>query len=691
LPLHIAADIGGTFTDFVAYDDGGSRFETAKVLTTYPDRAIGLLEGFDDVLRRCGARPSAVASFTHGSTVATNTLVERTGARLALITTHGFRDLLELRRQRRPHLFDLQADKPTPLVERPLRYEVRERVLFDGSVHVPLDEDDVHRAVDALLEQGVEAVAVTYLHAYANPRHEDRTRRIIERRAPHLIVTTSSEVLPEFREFERLSTTVVNAYVAPAVRSYLVSLRGSLERRGCMVPPLVMKGDGGVASPEEAGANAVATVGSGPAGGVRGAVRAAGLAAAGGGSLITFDMGGTSTDVALVKNGQARMSDERAVAGWPVKGMALEVESIGAGGGSLAWIDGGGLLQVGPQSAGSTPGPACYRRGGRDPTITDANLVLGRVDTLLGGSFPLDLPAARAAIDRAIAAPLGMTVEEASLGILAVANAQMVGAIRLLTVEQGHDPRDSVLVAYGGAGPLHAPAVARELGITEVVVPPHCGVLSALGVLTSDRTRSFSVTRLVPLADDRLATMAEIFGELEARARTWIDSVGNDAGGGVTFSADVRCRGQNYELGVDAGEVALQRAPAVDDMARRFHAAHRAAYGHAFEGAELECVTFRAHARVVTRAGAGSPDRVLAGPPPGPAVPSSAGDARRVIWEHGSVTGHTTAVFVAASLRPGATVEGPAIVERPDATIAVLPGQLGESHPSGAFVIREGE
>lgn len=679
--LHLAADIGGTFTDFVVYDEKSGNLSTFKVFTTYPDRSEGLLEGVRRALTEHGATYSDIASFSHGSTIATNVLVEMRGARCGLITTAGFRDLLELRRQKRPHLYDLQADKPEPLIPRRLRLEVVERMLFDGSVRVPLNEDQVAAAAAELVEAGVEAVAIVFLNSYANPAHELRAKEIVEAAYPQLSVYISAEVMPEFREFERLSTTAVNAFVGPPIRTYLTRLTSELRRAGWDGTPLVMKGDGGIAVPEEAVRLAVTTIGSGPAGGVKGAALAASNLSEPR-DLITFDMGGTSTDISLVLGGRASVTDSRTVAGWPIRGVATDIESIGAGGGSVAWIDGGGLLRVGPRSVGSVPGPASYGRGGTLPTITDANVVLGRLETLLGGEYALRADLAEAAIREHIAIPLDLSVEAAAEGILAVATAQMEQAIRLMTVERGHDPRDFTLVTFGGAGALHGPQVAQQLGIPRVIIPPDAGVLSAYGVLASDLTKGFSLTRPTVLAQESLDEIRAGFLELIARAEAWASSTLGVEAPSIDLVVEARCVGQNYELPVPIVSSSVLEPDSADliaEVAQGFHAAHERAYGYAFHGAALECVTFRATAVVpgpVERIETVSTERDVA-----PMV------RKRVVrWRQGAAGEPTKVVN---GLRAGERLEGPALIESANAVITVWPGQVARGSSTGAVMIEE--
>ncbi|MCC7346834.1 MAG: hydantoinase/oxoprolinase family protein [Variibacter sp.] len=681
--LHIAADIGGTFTDLVAFDAVAEAVRSFKVLTTYPDRSIGLLAGIERVLRDFGAGWDEVEGFVHGSTIATNTLVEMKGARCGLITTRGFRDLMELRRQKRPSLYDLQVDKPVPLVERRLRLEATERMRADGSILRALAEDEVDAAARCLAAEGVEAIVIAFLHAYANPAHEQRAKAIAERAAPGIPVYASADVCAQFREFERLSTAVVNGYVGPVVDLYLRSLVGELAARGWQGEALVLKCDGGVAGIEEVRRTAVATIGSGPAAGVRGAMRAI----AGPDedrNLITLDMGGTSTDVALVVKGRPFIGDQRDVAGWPIKGAAIGIESIGAGGGSIAWIDPGGLLQVGPASAGSTPGPACYGRGGALPTVTDANVVLGRLRSLVGGELLLDEALARKAIEEHIARPLGQSVEAAAAGILQIATAGMEQAIRLLTVERGHDPRDFLLVAFGGAGPLHAPIVARALGLRRSYVPPAGGTLSALGALLSDVTKDFVFTGLRILDAERVAAIAAAFEELDRAAEAWLADVPRPAGVRRIRSIDMRVRRQNYELNLPLPDDLFEAPPSevVARLLAAFHALHEQTYGYAFQGVTLECVTYRLRLELPT--GRNLPEA---------ASPCSAGtprpaERRRVLFDLGQGAIETP-VFAQDGLTEDWT-NGPAVIDLAGATALVLPGQRARQDRSGGIWIEEG-
>jgi N-methylhydantoinase A len=558
-------DVGGTFTDVALVHDG--RLTAVKVPTTPDDQSRGVIAGVEAALEQAGVEPSALGHLGHGTTVATNALLERRGARTGFVTTRGFGDLLALGRQERPELYRPCVARPASLPE--LTVEVGERMTPDG-VLVPLDEESVERAAARLARARVEAVAVCLLHSYAHPAHERRVAAMLRKRLPGVFVAASFELAAEYREFERASTTSVDAYLGPAVGGYLRALRSAARRRG-LPEPLVMQSNGGLAALGDAARHPARLLLSGPAGGVAAAV---GLAA---GDAIAFDMGGTSCDVSLIRDGRAGRSAERTVGRLPVRLPMLDIHTVGAGGGSIAWIDDGGALRVGPQSAGADPGPACYGRGGQLPTVTDANLVLGRLDpgTPLAGSVRLDAEAARRAVATVAGGFAG--VRAAAAGIVAVANQEMVRAIRVVSVEQGYDPREFELVAFGGAGPLHACHVAEELGMRAVRVPAASGVLSALGIAAGERRRDAVRSVMRPLGE---------LGRADIRSR--VPWPAGERGGGRQASADLRYAGQGFEL-----EVELEP---LSSLAERFHTRHAERYGHDDRGTPIEVVNLRAAA-----------------------------------------------------------------------------------------------
>jgi len=638
----LGVDVGGTFTDLVALVDGG--LITAKVPTTPRNQAHGVVAALGIVQPAVGA----VASLAHGSTVATNALLERRGARTALVTTEGFRDVIEIGRQNRPALYDLTRDRPPALVPRELRFTVRERMGRDG-VLIPLDDESVRAAVDACREAEVEAVAVCLLFGFLHPEHEQRVGEALREALPGLQISLSSEVLPELREYERCSTTVANSYLTPRLAAYLERLADEVEALG-LPSPLVMQSSGGAAEIETAAARAASCLLSGPAGGVVGAAWVAGLS--GFQDLLTFDMGGTSTDVASVLGGTVQTTTESVVAGVPVKLPMVDVHTVSAGGGSIAWVDAGGALRVGPRSAGADPGPAAYGRGGKEPTVTDANLYLGYLPdgAELGGEVRLDRGQAEAALGR-VGAQVGLDSEETARGIIRVADAEMIRALRVISIERGLDPRELTLVAFGGAGGLHACALAEELGIGRILVPRAAGVLSALGLAISDVRRDQVSPLLAVLGTADRADIEARFAGLEADARR---QLGDDARLNLARLADLRYQGQSFELTVDAED--LEELPA------RFSAEHERRYGYRMEDEVVELVNLRLVATVPR-------DK----PELSEAAPGRRGSPsrRRARLDDGW---QEIDVRERATLGVGSELQGPAVVEFAESTLLLRPG-----------------
>jgi N-methylhydantoinase A len=637
----LGVDVGGTFTDLVALVDG--RLITAKVPTTPKNQARGVVSALDVVRPALGA----VASFAHGSTVATNALLERRGARTALVTTEGFRDVIEIGRQNRPALYDLTRDRPAALVPRELRFTVRERMGRDG-VLVPLDEDSVGAAVEACREANVEAVAVCLLFGFLHPEHEQRVGKALREALPGVQVSLSSEVLPEFREYERCSTTVCNSYLTPRLAVYLGSLADKVEELG-LPAPVVMQSSGGAAKIETAAAQAVSCILSGPSGGVVGAAWVAGLS--GFQDLLTFDMGGTSTDVAPVLGGMVQTTTESVVAGVPIKLPMVDVHTVSAGGGSIAWVDAGGALRVGPGSAGADPGPAAYGRGGKEPTVTDANLYLGYLPdgAELGGEVRLDRGQAEAALRR-VGAQIGLDVEETARGIIRVADAEMIRALRVISIERGLDPRELALVAFGGAGGLHACSLAEELDIGRILVPRAAGVLSALGLAISDVRRDQVHPLLAELGARDPAHVEACFEALEANVHA---ELVNDAKLTFTRLADLRYQGQSFELTVEARDVG--------GLTARFHTEHERRYGYRMEDEVVELVNLR----MVATLSRAKPDLHEA-PPRRNAAPTR----RRAGFDGGW---REIDVWERSDLGTGSKLRGPAVVEFTESTLVVRP------------------
>ncbi|MGA3001927.1 MAG: hydantoinase/oxoprolinase family protein [Acetobacteraceae bacterium] len=656
----VGVDSGGTFTDVCLFDDATGRIEVWKVSSTPDDPSLGIATGVAEAIARVGGTPDAVAWFGHGTTVATNALIQHRGARIGLITTDGFRDLLEIGRQKRPDLYDLMVDKPVTLVSRDLRLEVPERLRHDGSVELALDEVAFRAAVRRLRAADVAAVAVCFLYGFINAAHEVIASRILHEEFPEAFISISHDVAPEFREFERLSTTVVNAYLGPVMRGYIQRLGKRLRSLGVPATPHLTQSNGGVISFEQAERLPVRTVLSGPSTGVVGAREVGRLA--GYPDLITFDMGGTSTDVALLNGGECRLAAEAVVHGYPIKAPMLDIHTVGAGGGSIAYID-GGLLKVGPRSAGADPGPVCYGLGGTEPTVTDANVLLGLLNPryLLGGRMTIRHDLAREAIG-GLAARLGLDPMATALGILSVVTANMVRAIRVISVQRGYDPRDYTLIAFGGAGPLHAARLAQELEIGRVLVPRNPGVLCAMGLLLTDLRADFSVTRLRTLEQAAVPEMADAFRSLSLRARSWFESEGIAAANQrIHRTVDMRYGGQNYELSVQLPDGPIG-PHSIDALAEGFAAMHRRLYGFAAEDEPVQLVTFRVEAIGIV------PKATLTQSAGGgfSAVPDL-----RPVWLQEAGGFVPCAVYDRDRLAAGDSFGGPAIVEQMDATTYV--------------------
>ncbi len=659
----IGIDVGGTFTDFFARDEATGAVKLFKLPSTPDNPARAILDGFDAMCADHGIAVSDIGRISHGTTVATNTLIQRKGATVALITTRGFRDLLEIGRQTRPHMYDMQLDHPAPLVPRERRFEAAERMTADGLAETTLSDEALRQAVDEAIASGAEAYAVCFLFAYVNDEHERRTGAALAERATELAVSLSSDVQPEFREYERFSTTVLNAYLQPVMDRYLGFLG---DRIGATVPDApvgIYQSSGGLMSVDQARRYPVRTVLSGPAAGAVGAGHVGRLA--GNSDFITLDMGGTSADVALVRDHDPGISFERDVAGFPVRLPMVDINTVGAGGGSIAWFDRDGLMKVGPASAGADPGPACYGRGGEEPTVTDANLVLGRLSSggLIGGRMRLDTEAARAALAPA-AGRLGFSVERTALGVIGIVAANMVRAIRAVSVERGHDPRDYALMPFGGAGPLHAAEVARSLGMSEIIVPEAPGILCAEGLIVSDLKEDFTKTVHLPLTAATGAEVSAAIAELTDRAADWFDreQVAPEVRT-LAVTLDLRYVGQNYEL-----PVTLQDASSfeLDAVRQLFFEAHRRFYGFHDPDDPVELITVRVTARGAT----GEPEdrraeRASAG--------ATAALEKRPVWFESDAPVETP-VYERAAFRPGNTLVGPAIIEQFDSTTVLHPG-----------------
>ena len=663
----LGVDVGGTFTDLALHNVDNDELEFAKTPSTPENQAAGVVTGINQLIDRLSISPDEIEFFSHGTTVATNTLLERKGAKCALIVTRGFRDVLQIGRQDRPHLYDWRIQKPEPIVPRHLRFEVTERILYTGEIATPLDEGDLDDVIERLAAADLDAVAVCLLHSYANPAHERAVGEHLRAALPDLTVSLSCEVVPEFKEYERMSTTAINAYVAPVMVRYLRRLQASIADLGIPSDVHIMQSNGGTMTAGLAVEKPVHTILSGPAAGVIGSVAIA--SQAGEANSISVDMGGTSFDISLCYRGEVRRTQDSEIERLPVKVPMVDIHTLGAGGGSIAWIDPGGALRVGPQSAGAEPGPACYGRGGSEATVTDANLALGRLnsESFLGGRLGLDAELARDAIRQRIADPLGMTVEEAAEGIVRVVNAGMIKGIRVVSVAKGYDPREFCLVTFGGAGPVHASELAAELDIPRVLVPIAPGVTSALGLLMADLRDDLVRTILRPSDELEVSELNSRFAEMEAEAAATMEREGVAEDDVVLVRvADVRYLGQGFELEAPVGAGELDD----DDLAQvyeRFHEAHTQLYGYAQRDSRMEIVNLRLTAL------ARMPRPRLEASQNGRRPGSPAEATTRAVYFHDAPV--EARIYDRVKLVPGDVVEGPAVIEQLDSTTLVWPEQ----------------
>jgi N-methylhydantoinase A len=670
----IGIDSGGTFTDVCLFDDASGQVAVWKVPSTPDDPSRAIARGTQEGTERVGAQPSEVVYFGHGTTVGTNALIQHRGVRTGLITTDGFRDLIEIGRQKRPDLYDLQADKSPPLVTRDLRFGVAERLRHDGSVETPLDEEGVRQAARDLKAAGVKSVAIGFLYGFVRPEHEETARRIVAEEFPEAFICASHEVAPEFREYERISTAVVNAYLGPVMQGYIRRLAERLKELGVTTTPHLTQSNGGVIGFDMAARLPVRTVLSGPSTGVV-AAQAIGQMT-GIENLITFDMGGTSSDVALLRAGEAKLASEANVHGYPIKAPMLDIHTVGAGGGSIAAIDSGGLLKVGPRSAGADPGPVCYGRGSTEPAVTDANVVLQTLNPthLLGGRMPIDQNLSKQAIGR-IAEELGLDLMATAQGIISVVTANMAKAIRVISVQRGHDPRDYALVAFGGAGPLHAARLAKELEMKRIIVPRNPGIGCALGLLLTDLRANFATTRLAVLTERLVPAMAESFAGLEAQAEHWFAEEKVAASDRqLRRTADLRYHGQNYELAIDVPDGPVTPST-IKALADGFAEAHKRLYGFVAEGEAVQLVTYRVEAIGFV------PKAEFRPQPDAGRDASAAVIGRREVWfpEAGGFV--DCPIYDREVLKSGNLIAGPAIIEQMDATTVLLPGMTARVEP----------
>lgn len=666
MSYRLGVDVGGTFTDLLLFKEGKQQFALAKVPSTPANQAVGIIDGLKKISQQSGIRPDEILLFLHGTTVATNAILEGKVAKTAVIVTKGFRDVLHIMRQDRPRLYDFFTHRPEPLVPRHLRFEVSERILHSGEVQITLNEKELKRIIRKIRSHQVEAVAVCLLHSYANAIHEQRVKQILSEQCPEISVSISSDVLPEIKEYERMSTTTMNACVVPIVDKYLNELKKRLAQVSMRRTVHVMQSNGGIMSSSAAGQKSIGTILSGPAAGVLGGVALAKLA--GFPNVITLDMGGTSFDICLSHQGKLKLTHESELGGHALRVPMIDIHSIGAGGGSIAWLDTGGVLKTGPQSAGADPGPVCYGKGGLEPTVTDANLVLNRLnpDFFLGGEMKVDRDAAYKVIEKKLAKPLGLGVLEVAEGIIRVVNASMVRGMRFVSVEKGYDPREFTLVCFGGNGPLHAVELAEELGAPEVVIPFAPGVNCAYGLLMADLRQDYVKTHLKKLSEVRLSQLNAGYRTLENNARAAMrrdDVPISDLV--INRAVDIRYDGQGYGLEVPVASRKITKTE-LRNIENRFHALHKKLYGFSRSGEPTEIVNLRIICSGIM------PKPKLRKERLGSNSPNSAPKETRQVYLKGKY--RKTPIYSRESLNPGAVVKGPAVIEQKDSTTLVFHG-----------------
>jgi len=678
----LGIDTGGTHTDLILISNDNERVWTAKVATTPNNPMTGILEGINQILSVSSVKIEHLDELVYGTTIVVNMLVQHESMQTGLITTKGFRDVLEIGRAYRiGNIYDINIQKPVPLVPRDLRFEVNERVNFRGEILEILDEENCRCVVKALKSKGVRSIAVCLLHSYANSTSEQRIKEIIHEEYPSAYISLSSEINPVFREYERTSTTVVNAFVLPNMVEHLNDFEGRVNEMGFRGHLFTMQANGGKTTFVDARQHPVQSINSGPVAGVIAGMYLANIT--GHTNAITLDMGGTSCDIALIDGGEPRFATESSVEGYPVQIPTIDLNIVGAGGGSLAWIDTGGGLRVGPQSAAADPGPVCYCRGGTQPTVTDANLVTSRLnpDYYLEGRVHLDTEAASRAIKERVAIPLGMNLLEAAAGIIEVANATMVRAIKLISVERGYDPHDFTLIAFGGAGPLHAIQLAEELEFPSVIIPRYPGNTSALGLVLADIRHDFVITNIQLLEKAIPDKVENAFQELEYQAVRKLDAEGIPPQSRQLMRFyDIRYYGQGYEITIPVPS-AIKSREDLDNIAREFHASHRRAFGHAMEGDPVELVNFRV--RAIGYSSEKSMYECLK------IKPSASNDGglkgeRSVYMRNKYVR---CQIYERKYIPIGSQIKGPAMIEQAGSTILILPEYEAQVDSFGNIIV----
>lgn len=680
----IGVDVGGTFTDFSIYNTSDGQLIHYKRSSTPDDPSRSIVAGLGEILKQENIQAADIEYLAHGTTVATNALIEKKGDTIGLITTYGFKDLMEIGDQKRPSLYDLLRPKPVSLIHPGARWEVHERILYDGSIRQPLQEQDVLDGIAHFKKMGIRSIAVCTLFSFLNPIHEQKIREIIRREYPEAYVSISSDLVHEFREYARMSTTVLNAYLGPIMKQYVENFRESIKASGIKVSPFVTQSNGSIISIGETIDCPIRTAVSGPSAGVIGAVRIG--KQCGLNNLITFDMGGTSIDVSLIQDGKANVSFERMVEGYPARIPMIDIVTVGAGGGSLAYIDEGGALKVGPCSAGARPGPACYCRGGEEPTVTDANLILGKLNSkrILGGRMSIDEGRSISVIEKAICQKTDLSIEDAAAGIITVVNSNMVRAIRAVSVERGYDPRQFTLVAFGGAGPLHACEVAEEIGIRQVLFPPSPGTLCSLGLLMADTQFDLSRSRLTIVNQQNIPMINKLLSELTLEGQRLLDTQKiPELRRRFRFAFDCRYEHQNYELTIDINKGVLNESD-LEDLKKAFGNAHEHAYGYQDKERSVQIVNYRLSAIGLSDKPEVNHMRECS------AAVLRENEVRQVRFEKQSEFIETP-VYLRDNLPVNCVLSGPAIIEQMDSTCVIPPGWIASGDQYGNLLVERKE
>ena len=674
----IGFDVGGTFTDFTVLNEETTEIHFHKVPSTPADPSEAIQRGVAELIGQLEITGPDISFVGHGTTVATNMIIERRGSPTALITTKGFRDVLEIGRQVRPALFDYTVNRPPPLCSRDNRHEVTERICADGSIEQPIDDAEIADIIEHINSTGIEAVAVCFLHSYRRAEHERQVGNVLKHAMPNAYISLSSNVLPEFREYERLSTTVLNAYVGPKMAIYLERFLVRMTKLGIEVNPFTIHSNGGLMSVETVKVYPVRTCLSGPAAGVIGAVEVARVA--GFPNILTYDVGGTSTDVSMIHGLKARFTSDRTVADYPVRAPMLDIHVIGAGGGSIAWMDDAGAVKVGPESAGADPGPVAYDRGGDRPTITDANICLHRLNpiAILDGRMPVNKRKAAKAIMAQIGEPLGLSLEEAAYGILQIAIANMSRAIRSVSTERGYDIAEFALMPFGGAGPLHAAEIAKECGIPKILVPCQPGTMCARGILLSDLSFDFVRSEITEAGENSWGHVQSLFDDMQQQGRDWLIEEGvNERNRKFRYMIDARYRGQNYEIRIELSQI---NAGGLPEFLYKFNRIHNQEYGYNIPDRPVEIVNCRLQA--IGRVPKAFQKKMATGG----SLAEAFKESRRVYFglEDEWVE---TPVYSREQMPDGESINGPAIINEMSSTTVIHPGQTADIDTHGNIII----